>query len=233
LIKLIICLTLGLPLGLLLGSYAACAGYRLPRKISTWGRSSCVNCSHTLGAIDLIPVLGYLIRGGKCHYCGKKISPYYTIIEIISAIVTTCLLWVWGPTPVFVKYICLTTGLLTAFVSDMQKNLIPDKLTLTLAILAFPLTLWAGDINIENSLVGGVLGLTIYLLPWVISRQLPGGGDIKLLGVIGLYLGPTGLLLSIIGSSIVAIAHNGTGNLKKTVPMAPYLFAGSILAIFF
>lgn len=232
-IKLMICLIYGFPFGLLLGSYAACMGYRLPRKISIWGRSKCDNCGNNLGVTDLIPVLGYVLRSGHCKYCGKKLSPSYTFIELFSGVVATLLMWVWGPTAIYVKYMVLTTGLLIAFVSDQQTYLIPDKLTLSLAVLAIPLTLWAGDITLKTSLIGGVIGLTIYLLPWVFTRQLPGGGDIKLLGVIGLYLGPSVLMLTIIGASVVIIASHGVSDLKKKIPLAPYLAMGCIVTMLF
>lgn len=231
--KLIICLTIGFPLGLILGSYAACAGYRLPRKISTWGRSKCPACDHTLGFIDLLPVLGYLLRGRKCAYCGAKISPAYCYIELLSGFVVATLLWIWGPTPIFIKYVVLSIGLLIACVSDRDLHLIPDKLIIALAVTAIPLTLWARDIPLVVSLTGGLMGFFLFLIPSIILKKFPGGGDIKLLTVIGLFLGPGGLALTVIGGCVAAAASCGLRNLKKAIPLGPFLCFGGILTMLF
>lgn len=231
--KLIFCLTVGFPLGLVLGSYAACMGYRLPRKISTWGRSECPKCHHTLGWIDLLPVLGYLIRGRKCAYCSAEISPMYTYIELLSGCVVATFLWIFGPTPLWIKYVVLSTGLLVACVSDKEHFIIPDKLIFCLAVLAIPLTLWVKDISLIISLTGGLVGFYLFRIPSLILKKLPGGGDIKLLAVIGLYLGPGGLALTVLGGCVAAVASCGLKNLKKEIPLGPFLCFGGILTMIF
>lgn len=219
-------------LGALLGSWAACIGYRMPRGISLWGQSACPYCGHGLSAVDLIPVLGFLIASGRCRYCGVKINPVYLSLEIALAVMSMMLLLLLGPTTQYLMLMILLTGLAVAAVSDLRTMIIPDKIVIVLAFVAAPFFL-TGDIKLWYSITGAATGFGAMILPGLVTKQFPGGGDIKLTGVIGLYLGPYGVAFALLISVFTGLLiQKLVVKDKEQFPFAPYLFAGVAGATF-
>ena len=218
-------------LGAVLGSFAACLGYRLPRGISTWGRSGCSSCKHVLSPVDLIPILGYFFVRGHCRYCKAKISPIYLMPEITLAFLSALLMFALGPSPLYLLYMVLLTVTAMAAVSDLGTEIIPDQFILSLIILALPFILWIKSIPLWFSLLGAITGVGAMLLPGLLTKKYPGGGDIKLTGAIGLYLGPFGVSCVVLVAAITGMVHQGYKG-QKAFPFAPYLYMGVIGTVF-
>lgn len=219
---------LALLFGLLIGSFLNVCIHRWPRGRSVVRpRSHCVRCRKTIAWYDNIPVLSYLLLGGKCRYCGRHISARYPAVELLAGVVFFYFVWRYGPTLPAIK-LCVFASMLIALVfSDFEKRLLPDELTLggTLIGLAFapfvPLRdessaglLWLFGSNLQGamlSLCQAALGAAIpALFLWgggwlylkIRHREGLGLGDVKLMAMIGAFLGLQATLLTLLAGSI-------------------------------
>ncbi|AEG58951.1 prepilin peptidase [Desulforamulus ruminis] len=218
-------------LGAILGSLAACLGYRLPRGISPWGRSFCPACKQVLGPVDLIPILGYFFTKRHCRYCKVKISPIYLMPEITLAFLSALLMFLLGPTPLYFLYMVLLTVTAIAAVSDLGTEIIPDSLILSLILFALPFILWTKSIPVWFALLGAITGVAAMLLPGLLTKKYPGGGDIKLTGAIGFYLGPFGVACVVLLAAVTGLIGQGYKG-KREFAFAPYLYVGVIGTVF-
>lgn len=225
-------------LGLLIGSFLNVVIHRLPDKNSILSPPSrCPACGHRLGPLDLLPVFGYLLLKGRCRYCGIGISARYPLVELLTAGLFGLLFWRFGWTPLFLKYAFLSSLLLAAAFIDWDHRIIPDRLNLAgfLAGLAFlPV---AGDVTLAGALSGLAAGGGFLLLVAVLSRGAMGGGDIKLFGVVGLFLGfektVLAMLLTFLIGGLVSLFLLATGikGRKDYIPFGPFISAGSLLSL--
>ncbi|QBK25741.1 prepilin peptidase [Ureibacillus thermophilus] len=226
--------------GIALGSFYNVVGLRIPNHASIIAPPShCPHCQRKLSAIDLIPVLSYILLRGKCRTCGAKISPIYIITELIAG-----LLFVWSyhqlgfSIELFVALFFFSL-LLIIVVSDLQYMLIPDKVLLfflpflLIGRIASPLEPW------WDALLGGVVGFAILFVIAVISKGGMGGGDIKLFFLIGLVLGTVKTLLTlfvasvigmIIGIIVLKVRKQGR---KTPVPFGPSIAIASCIVYFY
>jgi leader peptidase (prepilin peptidase)/N-methyltransferase len=227
--------------GLLLGSFFNVVGLRIPNKESIAApRSACPGCHHTLTAGELIPVVSYLLQGGKCRKCKARISPLYPFVEMMTAILFTIspLLVEWSKELVIA--LTLISLFMIIFVSDIKYMIIPDKVLLFFAGLFLierifiPLSPW------WDSLIGAAAGFFLLLAIAFLSKgRGMGGGDIKLFAVLGLALGWKLVLLSFFLSclvgSVIGVAAILTGKVKRKQPMpfGPSIMAGTLFAYFY
>lgn len=183
-------------LGGVMGSFATCMAWRITQGESFLsGRSHCDTCAHTLGLIDLVPILSWLFLRGRCRHCGVKISPRSFGAEFFCALAFVTVVLRFGLTAATAQALILTTLLLAVALVDYDTMLIPNGLLLAIFInwLAF-LPLAGGDI-LSLALRGLLGGLTasvpllvlVLLMDRVLGRESMGGGDIKLFFVTGLY----------------------------------------------
>ena len=173
--------------GLILGSFFNVVGLSVPIKQSfTTRRSACPSCGKTLSALELIPVLSYLIQGGKCRGCKARISPLYPIIELLTGILFVLAPLILGWQAELIVAWTLISLLIIITVSDIKYMLIPDKILIVFAgiflveRIFIPLTPW------WDSLLGAVIGFSLLLVIAMVSKGGMGGGDIKLFAVLGL-----------------------------------------------
>nr|WP_191560716.1 A24 family peptidase [Metabacillus idriensis] len=227
--------------GLLLGSFFNVAGLRIPNKQSIVApRSSCPGCHHTLTAGELIPVVSYLLQGGKCRKCKARISPLYPFVELMTAILFTISPLLVGWSKELVIALTLISLFMILFVSDIKYMIIPDKVLLFFAGLFIierifiPLTPW------WDSLIGAAAGFFLLYGIALLSRgKGMGGGDIKLFAVLGLVLGWKLVLLSFFLScfvgSIVGVVGILIGKVKRKqpIPFGPSIMVGTVAAYFF
>lgn len=215
-------LALAALLGLIAGSFIATLALRWGAGQSIFGRSRCDGCGRTLGAIDLIPLLGWLIRRGRCQSCGAVIDPLHLRVELGCALIgvasVALLPGAAGWCLALLGWMLLPLALL-----DARHYWLPDALTGALALIGL---LAAGpllDTGIAARLTGAVAGgVTLGVLAWLFARlrgrEGMGGGDPKLAAAIGCWLGwmPLSLmfLLASGGGIIWALAQ------KKDVPIA-------------
>ena len=126
-------LVIAFVLGAVMASFITCVAYRLMAGESPWkGRSHCDTCGHTLGALDLVPILGWVARGGKCHYCGARIPVRCVVTEVLLGIVFALIVWVFGLGIPALAYCALATVLLGVSLYDLDTMTIPNGFIIAL-----------------------------------------------------------------------------------------------------
>ena len=218
-------------LGLCVGSFSNVLICRLPRgEDFVRTRSHCMACGHTLAWYELIPLLSFLLQGGKCRACGARLSLQYPLVEGATALawLLTGLLF-WGDWLRLALYCALFPLLLVLAVIDWRTFEIPNGLNLAIALLG-AVQLAADFENWPLYVIGGCSVSLLFLLLWFLTggRGL-GMGDVKLMAAAGLLLGwPRILLAMILGSLSGAVIHSlrmrrGAG---RRLAFGPYLAAG-------
>ena len=214
--------------GLIVGSFLNCVIYRLEKKESFLkGRSYCPNCKHQLQWLDLIPVASFLILKRKCHYCRKKISWHYPLVELATGLLFAFCYLSHLPWIIF----ALIPFLIIIFVYDLKYCLIPDKVIYPAIVIAavFNFTNW------PSALIAAGFFLALVL----VSRgKWMGIGDIKLAFLMGLVLGFPEILLALFSAFMtgaimgVVLVFLGRKTLKSEVPFGPFLVGGIFIALF-
>jgi leader peptidase (prepilin peptidase) / N-methyltransferase len=226
--------------GLLLGSFYNVVGLRVPLKQSiVKPRSHCPYCQHTLRPYELIPVVSYLLQGGKCRRCKAPVSFLYPAVELATGLLFVLAPLLMGWTLELIIAWTLISLMVIVFVSDIKYMIIPDKVLLVFAVIFLleriflPLSPW------WDSLLGAAAGFFLLLFIAVISKGGMGGGDIKLFAVIGLALGTKLVLLTFFFATIFGAVFGLAGMLigkvekGKPIPFGPYIALGSLTAYFF
>jgi leader peptidase (prepilin peptidase)/N-methyltransferase len=188
-------------LGLFIGSFLNVLIYRIPRGESVvWPGSHCVQCGQALKPLDLIPVLSYLFLRGRCRYCGAKISLRYPLVELLTAVSFYLVYLQYGLTVWTAAGCVLTALLMVVTFTDIDEGIIPDVITYPgmLAGLGFAFF----TIGIKSALIGMIAFGVVFFLIALLSRGGMGGGDVKLVAVIGAFVGPMNALLVFILSSL-------------------------------
>lgn len=232
--------TLTFLFGLILGSFFNVVGLRVPNKESIVRPGShCAVCDRLLTAFELIPVLSYLFQKGKCRGCGTRISPLYPAVELLTAVLfTVATIFIGWSKELFVAWAFISL-LMIVFVSDIKYMIIPDKvlfffLPLFIVLrLIIPLDPW------WDMIVGGAVGFGLLFFIAVLSKGGMGGGDIKLMGTLGIVLGWKATLLtffiSTVLGSLIGVVGLFLGKVKRGVPFpfGPFIVFGAITAYFF
>ena len=225
--------------GLIIGSFLNVVAYRLPRGESlAHPPSRCPSCEAPVKPYDNIPVLSWLLLRGRCRSCGAAISPRYPLVEALTAaaFVGAALargvnddLFVWLP---FAAMLIAVAGI------DLDHRIIPNKIVLPAAIWGLAATIAFRPDNIDDSLIAGGIAFGALLLAAVAYPAGMGMGDVKLAGVMGIYLGSgvaPAMLVAFLSGSIVGlaiIAREGRDGRKKGVPFGPFLALGGLVGIF-
>ena len=190
-------------LGLSFGSFLNVCIHRMPRERSIiHPPSHCPSCEKEIAWYDNIPLLSFVLLGAKCRHCKSRISPRYFLIELATGLLWLALLLEFGLTWIFVSGVVLISILLAVSAIDLETGLIPDRLTLPgmvagLIFVSISPQLLGREIwydglfwGFVGLLVGGgILWLTAFLGNLVFRKESMGGGDIKLLAMIGVYVG--------------------------------------------
>ncbi len=226
--------------GLLLGSFYNVVGLRIPLKQSiVKPRSHCPYCQHILRPYELIPVVSYLLQGGKCRRCKAPVSFLYPAVELATGLLFVLAPLLMGWTLELIIAWTLISLMIIVFVSDIKYMIIPDKVLLVFAVIFLleriflPLSPW------WDSLLGAAAGFFLLLFIAVISKGGMGGGDIKLFAVIGLALGTKLVLLTFFFATLFGAVFGIVGMLigkvekGKPIPFGPYIALGSLTAYFF
>ncbi len=226
--------------GLILGSFFNVVGLRVPKGESiVKPRSHCPRCKRTLTAWELIPVISYVLQGGKCRGCGVRISPLYPFVELLTAILFTISPLLVGWSKELIISWTLISLLMIIFVSDIRYMIIPDKVLLFFAVIFIiermfvPLSPW------WDSLVGAIVGFSLLLLIAVISKGGMGGGDIKLFALLGFVLGWKMVLLAFFFSTLYGTVFGligmALGKIRRgePIPFGPYIVFGTLTVYFF
>lgn len=228
--------------GAITGSFLNVCIYRIPNGLSIVLPSSfCPVCKTKIKWYDNIPILSYIFLKGKCRNCKAAISIRYPIVEVLSALVGLMLYKKFGISVEFVFWLVFSFCLIVLSFIDLDYYIIPDSINLLLAVLGIVFELF--EENIIQSLIGAVFGFVLfYLVRLVFSKLLKqealGFGDVKFLGVVGLWEGYKGVLFSIFSASFVGSIIGISlmiifGKAFKTkIPFGPFLAFGALLYIF-
>ena len=211
--------------GTIVGSFLNVVILRSLNRTSINGRSACPHCGRTLRWHELIPILSFIVRRGRCHSCRHQISPQYTIIEFTYGIL---FLTLYPDIPAMI----IAALLLILITIDLKTFLLPDFFTLVLGLVVFI----SGDV----SLTGMLAGAGFLLLLWLITKGRGiGFGDVKLMVPVGLYFGLTttvGILFiaffagAAVGVLLLALKK---ADRKTAIPFGPFLAGASLVALVF
>jgi leader peptidase (prepilin peptidase)/N-methyltransferase len=231
--------------GALIGSFLNVCISRIPKEesIVTPG-SHCPDCNNPIQFYDNIPVISYLLLWGKCRDCRKPISPQYPIIEGVTAVLSLFVFWKCGPSLSYVYYFVFLAALVVMTMIDLYHQIIPDVISLPGIVIGVLGSLVVPEIRFLNSVLGVLLGggslyAVATLYEWLFKREGMGGGDVKLLGMIGAFLGWQMVILTILLSSLIG-SIVGIGvmivrgkDFKYAIPFGPFLSLGAVLALFY
>lgn len=230
--------------GIIIGSFLNVCIFRIPRNESIiYPASHCTNCHTSLKPLDLIPIFSYLFLKGRCKYCKTKISVRYPLIELLTGIIYLLLFLKYDLSIYFFFYIFLASILIVIAFIDYDHKIIPDKLVLLsfLGGLVYILVLFFTNkpINLSDNLFGFLVGGGLFLLLAVLSNGGMGGGDIKLMAVLGMWFGLKGILLIIFLSFFIGalfcvpLLIFKRCNRKQMIPFGPFIIIASLINIFF
>lgn len=229
-------------LGLFMGSFYTVIGLRLPKHedfISN--RSYCDNCKHTLSFIDMIPIVSFLLLRGKCRYCKKEINPLSTYMELFTGILFSLSYFIFGFSYELLIALGIVTMLSIISVSDISYYIIPDEvLVFFTGYFIIILTLSNGVMaTLVNMLSGFAMFLIMYTIMlignFLFKKESLGGGDIKLMFVIGLILSPLPSLFVIFFGSLVALPISLLILIRKNtklIPFGPFLLIAFLFIYF-
>lgn len=220
--------------GLIIGSYLNVAINRIPRQESTlWPGSHCPNCGHGLAAHDLIPVISFWLLGGRCRYCKHRIKLRYPLVELLTPASFGLVFLKTGISIETVAGWIFSTLLVIAACTDMEEGIIPDLVTYPGILIGILLAL--ATIGLQSALLGLLLFAGILMGTALLSGGGMGGGDIKLAGVIGVFLGPAGAGMTLFISSLAGgiwaacLLVLGKADRKSAIKFGPFLAAAAWL----
>ncbi|EOD00109.1 prepilin peptidase [Caldisalinibacter kiritimatiensis] len=223
---------------LIVGSFLNVCIYRIPRGESiAYPPSHCPKCDSKLKPIDLIPILSFIINKGKCRYCGEPISLQYPLIEALNAILYIILYLKFGFSLEFLQYALLSSLLIVISTIDYHYKIIPDKLIIFGIICRLLLiTLYNFKPNIINGTIGLLIGGGIFLVIAIITNGAMGGGDIKLMAMLGLWLGWKYILLTTLLSFVIGAIISmlllifKVKSRKDFIPFGPFISIAAYIA---
>lgn len=224
--------------GLIIGSFVTAVSYRVPRGISIVGpRSLCPGCDFQIAAYDNIPIISWLLLGGRSRCCGMRISPRYPLTEaVVGALFAAVVLVESDPATIALDLVFVT--MLTAVtLTDLEKRIIPNRILLVGAAACVAIAIPTDPAGVPERLIAAAAAGSLLLLVALAYPAGMGLGDVKLIAVMGLFLGrsvaPALLIALVVGSAVglALIARHGTTARKMAVPFGPFLAFGGIVAM--
>ncbi len=228
-------------LGLAIGSFLNVVIHRLPRGASIVSPGSrCPACGYALRAMDNIPVASYLMLRGRCRQCGVRISPRYPLVEIATAALFVLHYFVFGWTPILAVRLLFAASLVALFAIDLEHHLLPDAITLPGIGVGLLSSLFLPP-GIRDALIGilaggGVLWLIGEAYYRYAGEEGMGGGDVKMLAMIGAFLGWQLVIVTLVFSSIagsvigVLLIVTKRGGLKYALPYGTFLALAALVS---
>jgi leader peptidase (prepilin peptidase)/N-methyltransferase len=213
--------------GLLIGSFLNVCVFRLPRDLSVMkpARSFCPYCEETIAWYDNIPILSYILLRAKCRHCGARIPLRYPVVELATAIAFAICIAVFGATLYALKYAVFSAIMITLIASDFEERILPDEFTVGGAVLGLilawfvplrgefalfvvPYTWGPRWVSVGEAVIGAAVSSgSIWFAGWLYEkirhREGLGFGDVKMIFMIGAFLGLPGALLTLIVASLI------------------------------
>lgn len=212
--------------GLLIGSFLNVCIYRLPRDLSVvTPRSFCPECDHGIAWYDNVPLLSYVLLSGKCRQCRARISYRYPLVELLTAVCFFACVWILGMNGMAVKFCVFSAILITLVFSDLEERILPDEFTLGGTVLGLVIAylvpsdpgIWRfllpslTNPRVQSLVEAGFAAVFSSLSLWFVGmvyqkvrhREGLGMGDVKMVAMIGAFLGLQGVLLTLIVGSVL------------------------------
>lgn len=232
-------LSVALIFGLIIGSFLNVCIHRLPINESLMTPSSrCPACRRPIRWQDNIPVISFFILHGRCRDCGQPISWRYPLVELANGTGYVLLVWQFGVGSQTAVYALLYSSLLVITFIDLDYQIIPDRITLPGMVVGLAASSVILPLGFVNALIGLLLGGGLFYGVAAASRGGMGGGDIKLIAMIGAFLGWKQALLTIfigaLAGSVIGLflmVFKGKSR-KHPVPFGPFLSLGAVVSLF-
>lgn len=231
--------------GAVIGSFLNVCICRLPEGRSVVSPpSACPSCGAGIRWYDNVPILSYLALRGRCRSCKTPISWRYPLVEAINGLLTLALFVRFGPSLTFLALFLFCSALVAITFIDFDHQIIPDVISLPGIVVGFAFSFFLPWLGWRSSLIGivaggGTIWLIIELYYRLRKEEGMGGGDIKLLAMIGAFLGWRAILFTIFVSSLVgsivgvSLMYLQKKDGKLAIPFGPYLAFGAVLYIFY
>jgi len=227
-------------LGLVSGSFLNVVIYRLPRGESIVSPPShCPECGNELSPLELIPVISYIMLRGRCRECGSKISVRYPLVELGTGLIFLANAYIFTEILVVITGIVLGALLLVLSLIDIDRQILPDKLTILGLALGLIMSFIRPDIHPLTAVAGVFAGGGFLFVIAFVSKGGLGGGDIKMMAFVGSFIGPAQVMLAIFLGAFIGLVANVPGliggkvGLKSRLPFGPFLAVASIIMWFF
>jgi len=254
--------------GAILGSFLNVCIYRLPKNISIINPPShCTSCKKPIKFYNNIPILSFILLGGRCKSCGSNFSPIYLIVEILAGLITVFLVWRFGLTLQTLFYLIFLLSLVVITFIDIEYMIIPNVITIPGIIIGIIygalrtdwtnlwnilkttnlnltiITSYLSEVPVFDSLFGAIFGGGLLFLIGVVyqiirKREGMGMGDVKLLSMIGAFLGWKAVIFVALFSSLIgtfvglAVIIYKKGDLKYAIPFGPFLSLAAVFYLF-
>ena len=232
-------------LGLILGSFINVCLCRIPLKQSIIHPSSkCPQCGEKIRFYDNIPLISYIALLGKCRHCRQPISIRYPIVELLMGFLSIALFNRYHLSYQYFLFLIFSTSLVIIGLIDLRHQIIPDIISLPGILFGLAVSIIFSHITWYDSLIGiigggGVFYLVAYVFERLTGKEGMGGGDIKLLAMIGAWMGWKAVPFVILFSSLIGIIIGGGSllllrqGLQTKIPFGPFLALGALLYLFF
>jgi leader peptidase (prepilin peptidase)/N-methyltransferase len=227
--------------GLVVGSFLNVCIHRLPRRESlVWPASHCTSCHRALAWYENVPIVSWVVLGGRCRTCRAPISIAYPVVEAITAAVFAGAALVYGLTWLLAARLLFASALIVLFVIDLRHRILPNAITLPGVVTGFVAS-WFLPPGWLSSLIGIVAGGGILLAIAeayyrVRGQEGLGMGDVKMLAMIGAFLGWPLMVLTLVVASFagslvgVALLASGRGTMQAALPFGTFLAIGALVA---
>ena len=227
--------------GLGVGSFLNVCIHRLPRRESiVWPASHCTACNRALAWYENVPIVSWLFLRGRCRTCGAAISLMYPAVELITAATFAGGVAVYGMTPLLAVRLVFASALIVLVTIDLQHKILPNAITIPGIVAGFVAS-WFLPPGWMSSLIGiaaggGALLATAEAYYRVRGQEGLGMGDVKMLAMIGAFLGWPLMLLTLVRASFagsivgVALLASGRGTMQAALPFGTFLALGALVA---
>jgi leader peptidase (prepilin peptidase)/N-methyltransferase len=231
--------------GAIVGSFLNVCIFRLPKEESIiWPGSHCPECKKPIKFYDNIPLVSFVLLRGRCRCCHSPISIQYPLVEGITALGSLILFMKFGPSLSYLVYFAFMAALIVITVIDLYHQIIPDVISLPGIGVGLLASLMIPEITFFNCLMGILLGggslfLVATVYQWLFKREGMGGGDVKLLAMIGAFVGWKAVILTILLSSLIGsitgiiIMVSKGKDFKYAISFGPFLSLGAVIALFY
>ncbi|MGH9151801.1 MAG: prepilin peptidase [Acidimicrobiales bacterium] len=233
-------------LGLAVGSFLNVVIARVPKKESVVApRSRCPGCGAAIAPRDNVPVVSWLALRGRCRSCHERISARYPLVEIATAVLFALTALRFGADAALPAFLVFVAALVAITPIDLELRIVPNRIVYPTLFVSAPLLLLAAAIHgdwasAREAAIGGVAAFAVFFVLWYVSPRGMGYGDVRLSGVIGMFLGwlglwevALGLFLAFLSASVIGVALMAAGRKgrKDAIPFGPFLALGAVLAL--